>query len=60
VRAALASLPWVDSETIKVDKDILQVRFRVTDNSKFDDAAIVDAITKKGYSGVKKLSGPST
>ncbi|MFO0938504.1 MAG: hypothetical protein U0798_18525 [Gemmataceae bacterium] len=59
MQAALETLPWVESDSIKADKEIMQVRFAVTDPKLYDEAAVIEVITKKGYRGAKRLSGPS-
>lgn len=59
MRAALATLPWVESDTITPDKDKMQVKFAVTDPKAYDEAAIVDVLSKKGYDGAKRLIGPT-
>jgi hypothetical protein len=59
VRAALASLPWVDSETIVADGTTLQVKFRITDPAQYDDKKIVEVLAKKGYAGASKMTGPT-
>jgi hypothetical protein len=59
VRAALATLPWVESDSIQPDKDKMQVKFTVADQKSYDEAAIVDVLKKKGYDGAKRLIGPT-
>jgi hypothetical protein len=59
VRAALATLPWVESDSILADKDVMQVKFTVTDPKAYDEAAVIEAIRKKGYDGAKRLIGPT-
>ena len=59
MRAALATLPWVETDSIKADKDVMQVRFAVSDPKQYDEAAIIEVIKKKGYDGAKRLTGPS-
>jgi hypothetical protein len=59
VRAALATLPWVESDSITPDKDKMQVKFAVKDSKSYDEAAIVEVLKKKGYDGAKKMTGPT-
>jgi hypothetical protein len=59
VRAALATLPWVESDSITPDKDKMQVKFAVKDPKSYDEAAIVEVLKKKGYDGAKKMTGPT-
>jgi hypothetical protein len=62
VKAAVATLPWVESDTIKTDADKLQVKFTVKDPKQYDHDAVIAALKLKGakYSdGATKLSGPS-
>jgi hypothetical protein len=62
VRSAIATLPWVEKDTIKTDADKMQVKFTVKDAKLFDHDAVIAALKDKGskYSdGATKLSGPS-
>lgn len=60
--SAIATLPWVEKDTIKTDSSKQQVKFTVKDAKEFDDKAVAAALKAKGskYSdGASKLSGPS-
>jgi hypothetical protein len=62
VQSAIATLPWVETDSIKTDAKKKQVKFTVKDAKLFDDAAVIAALKEKGskYSdGATKLSGPS-
>ena len=62
MRAALATLPWVETASIKTDAGKKQVRFTVKDAKQFNDEAVIAALKEKGskYSGgAKKLAGPT-
>lgn len=37
----------------------MQVKFAVKDPKSYDDMAIVEVLKKKGYSGAKKMTGPT-
>ena len=57
--AALATLPWVEAQTIHADRTARQVRFAVTDRAAFDEAAAVEVVRRAGYRGVRRLLGPT-
>lgn len=60
MRDALASLPWVEPDSIQPDRDRRQVKFTVKDKAKFDFDAVKSALADKGYdSGAKVLTGPT-
>ena len=60
MRSALATLPWVETESIVADRGTTQVRFTVKDRAQFDFEAIKAALKEKGYdSGAKVLTGPT-
>jgi len=62
VQSAIATLPWVETASIKTDAGKKQVRFTVKDAKQFDDTAVIAALKEKGskYSGgAKKLVGPT-
>jgi copper chaperone CopZ len=59
VTTGLASLPWVDQESIHADRKLRQVKFKVTDPASFDLAAARDAIARHGFRNVKLLTGPA-
>jgi hypothetical protein len=57
VEAALQSLPWVDKDTVKADVSTQQVKFKVSDKSKFSLDEVKKALPPK-YQEVKVLAGP--
>lgn len=62
MQSAIATLPWVETASIKTDAKKLQVKFTVKDAKQFDEAAVIAALKEKGsrYStGAKKLVGPT-
>ena len=62
MQSAIATLPWVETASIKTDASKKQVRFTVKDASQFKDEAVIAALKEKGsqYStGAKKLVGPT-
>jgi hypothetical protein len=63
VRDAIATLPWVESDSIKTDSAKMQVKFTVKDAAQFNEQAVIDALKKKSAKyadGAKKLTGPTT
>jgi hypothetical protein len=62
VRDAIATLPWVETSSIKTDANKMQVMFTVKDASQFSEQAVIDALNKKSSkygNGAKKLTGPT-
>jgi len=60
VRSALATLPWVETNSIVTDRDSTQVRFTLKDRSQYDFEQVKSALKKDGYAaGVKVLTGPT-
>jgi hypothetical protein len=59
VAEALATLPWVEPDSIRPDPKARQVRFTVRDRPAFDMEALRAATAKKGYSKVTLLTGPT-
>jgi hypothetical protein len=60
VREALASLPWVDKDTIQTDIKTQIVKFTVKDANQFnlDQVKQVLAAKAKRFADVKLISGP--
>ena len=56
---AIATLPWVEPDSIRPDQRAHQVRFTVNDRQAFDLEALRAAIAKAGYSKVTLLVGPT-
>jgi len=59
VRAALATLPWVEKETIKMDFKTRALTFGFKDKNRFDAQAVKDALKAQRFANVELLSGPS-
>jgi hypothetical protein len=59
VREALATLPWVEQETVKADVDKKEVRFGVKDPKEFNFKEVQEAIGKQGFNEVNLLAGPA-
>lgn len=59
VTEGLAMLPWVDTESIRPDRKLQQVKFKLKDRSAFDAEALKDTISRKGFKGVRVLVGPA-
>ncbi|HET6573635.1 MAG TPA: hypothetical protein VFG68_08545 [Fimbriiglobus sp.] len=60
MRDALATLPWVEPDSIQPDRGTRQVKFTIKDKMKFDFEAVKKALADKGYdTGAKVLTGPT-
>lgn len=60
MRDALATLPWVETDSIQPNRDKRQVKFTVKDRAKFDFEAVKKALAEQGYdSGARVLTGPT-
>ncbi len=60
MRDALATLPWVETDSIQPNRDKRQVKFTVADKAKFDFEAVKKVLADAGYdSGAKVLTGPT-
>ena len=60
MRAALATLPWVEPDSIQPDRGKRQVKFAVKDKTQFDFEAVKAALAEKGYDeGAKVLTAPT-
>ncbi len=59
MRNNLATLPWVEPDTIKPNGKTRQVKFTVTDRAKFDLQEVKQALTSRYSDGVKVLAGPT-
>jgi hypothetical protein len=57
-RKALATLPWVEQDSIIVDVSKRMVRFNVKDKSQFDLEQIDAAVKKQKFGGCELISGP--
>jgi len=59
VSNALTTLPWVESDSIKIDARKRQAKFTVTDRAKFNMDELKEALGSRYSSGVKLLAGPT-
>lgn len=62
MQSAIATLPWVETASIKTDAGKKQVKFTVKDPKQFKDDEVIAALKQKGskYSdGAKRLTGPT-
>ena len=62
MHSAIATLPWVETSSIKTDAMKKQVRFTVKDAKLFKDEEVIAALKEKGSkysSGAKRLVGPT-
>jgi hypothetical protein len=58
VSAALATLPWVEKDSIKADRTSRKAKFTVTAKDQFDFEALKTKLADSGYPGAKLESGP--
>lgn len=59
MQKALATLPWVEHVTIKMDYKARELRFGFNDRHRFDAEAVRKALQAQGFADVELLSGPS-
>jgi copper chaperone CopZ len=59
VASALASIPWIEADSIKADRKTRQVIFTVKNRAQFDIETVSERVRKAGYAGTKLLSGPT-
>ncbi len=59
MRDALATLPWVETDSIQPSREKRQVKFAVKDRSKFDMEAVKKVLSDKGYDNASLLTGPT-
>ena len=59
VATALATLPWVEPDTIKASRTARQARFTITSKVAFDADALRAAISRAGYPRSRMLKGPT-
>jgi hypothetical protein len=58
VRDALATLPWVEPDTITPDKATLKVSFGINDRDKFDFEELKGKLGAKYQKGLKLEQAP--
>lgn len=59
MQAALAALPWVESDSITTSRDKRQAKFTVKDPKRFDPEEVKRVLTEKGYAQFRVLTGPT-
>lgn len=59
MRDNLATLPWVEPDTIKPNGKTRQVKFTIKDRARFDLEEVKRALTPRYDDGVKVLAGPT-
>jgi hypothetical protein len=59
VRKALATLPWVEQDSIKMDFKARELKFAVKDKKLFDAEAVKKALADQKFPDVKLLRGPT-
>jgi len=59
VRDALATLPWVEKDSIVTDKKALQAKFTVTSKGAFKEEELKRALGDRYSSGMTVLTGPT-
>jgi hypothetical protein len=60
VREALATLPWVEQESITANVRTHLVTFAVTDTGKFNTAQVKEALKQQQFPDVELIAGPTT
>jgi hypothetical protein len=58
VRAALATLPWVEQGSIQTDVPTREVRFNLNDKAAWNEDAIKQALKGKGFPQVSVKTPP--
>jgi len=58
VRKALATLPWVEHDTVQTDVDAREVRFNLKDKKAFNEEAVKEALKGQGFKEVTVKSAP--
>jgi hypothetical protein len=58
VRDALATLPWVEKDSIDVDASAKKVTFGIKDKDKFDFDKVRSVLSKKYQTGLKLEKEP--
>jgi hypothetical protein len=59
VAEALATLPWVEPDSIKAVRATRQAKFTVKDRNQFDLEQVRSVVSKAGYPSTKLLTGPT-
>ncbi|HVL15184.1 MAG TPA: hypothetical protein VM529_21610 [Gemmata sp.] len=56
---ALATLPWVEADSIKASRATRQAKFTVKDRTQFNMDEVQKVVSKAGYPSTKLLTGPT-
>ena len=56
---ALATLPWVERDSIKASRATRQAKFTVKDRTRFNLEEVQQVISKAGYATTRLLAGPT-
>ncbi|HEY7156010.1 MAG TPA: hypothetical protein VH575_18750 [Gemmataceae bacterium] len=59
MRKALATLPWVEQDTIQMNFKARELRFCLKDKSQFNEEALKKALKAEGFPDVQVKTGPS-
>jgi hypothetical protein len=59
VAEALATLPWVERDSIKASRATRQAKFTVKDRARFDLEEVQAVVGKAGYPKTRLLTGPT-
>jgi hypothetical protein len=58
VRKALATLPWVEQSKIQTDVPTREVRFNLTDKTKWNEEEVRQAFKDNGFKDLTVTSAP--
>jgi hypothetical protein len=58
VREALATLPWVEQDSVSADVRSRKVVFNVTDAGQFDFGRLDEALKKQDFNDVELIHAP--
>ena len=58
MRNALATLPWVEQDSIKTDVNTQEASFRLKDKSQFDFEQLKKALANQDFPNVTLKHGP--
>jgi hypothetical protein len=58
VRAALATLPWVEQGTIQTNVDTREVRFNLKDKNAWSEAEVKQALKAKNFAEITVIAPP--
>ena len=58
MRKALATLPWVEQDSVKIDVTIKEVRFKLKDKSAWNEESVRNAFKEQNFSEMTVKSMP--